>query len=310
MGDRLQDLEHELAKARGRLEDLEATPGLVPGIDRKAADLREEIRRYEGLIAEHPDHKAAVAAAQKVSAEKAAKEANRRRGQRIVKGLGGCGVPAVIALVIVAAAVFFGMDFLGDDDEGDAKCSSPTQSLGGVRVQLVADCETDATPTTTTPTPSATGAATGKPDAADLAPGQVLYEGTTGGQLGCIACDGQSRFINIKKSTTALGDAERAGQEIVWPEIGEVVDFGIQIPRPNKGRYGINLFVNGGYSVGCAIETGSSSCRVLAGQDPSPLAAGDRVTIIVGEAGTVDKDGVPVEEGDFVLEWWFVFQPE
>ena len=137
----------------------------------------------------------------------------------------------------------------------------------------------------------------------------MLYQGTSGAQLGCIACDGQSRFIHITRSTTALGDTERAGQEVVWPEDGEVVDFGVRIPQPNEGRYGINLFVNGGYSVGCPIETGSSACRVLEGQKPSPLKAGDRVTIIVGEQGILDKNGVPAEDGDFVLEWWFVFQP-
>jgi hypothetical protein len=196
------------------------------------------------------------------------------------------------------------MNFLGDD-----KCDAGTQTaLGDVRVQLVAACERETTTTPTT-TPTAMSPDSSKPGAGDLPAGQVLYEGTTGGQLGCIACDGQSRFISIEDSTTALGDAERAGQEIVWPENGDVVDFGVRIPRPNMGRYGINLFVNGAYSVGCPIETGSSSCRVVAGQDPSPLAAGDRVTIIVGEAGTVDEEGVPVEEGHFVLEWWFVFQP-
>ena len=49
---------------------------------------------------------------------------------------------------------------------------------------------------------------------------------------------------------------------------------------------------------------------MLAGQEPSPLSAGDRVTIIVGEQGIVDENATPVEEGDFVMQWWFVFQPE
>lgn len=310
MADRLQDLEHELAKARGRLDDLIATPGPVPGIDRKIKEHQEEIRHYEGLIAEHPDHKAAVAASRKVSAEKAAEAAAMQRGKRIYRGLLGCGLPAAMVAVVVAAAVFFGMDFLGDDEEPDEKCARPTTTLGGIEVQLVADdCETE-TPSPSATDPGTTGSDAEPPEAADLPAGQVLYEGTSGSQLGCIACDGQSRFISIERSTMALGDAERAGQEIVWPENGTVVDFGIQIPQPNEGRYGINLFVNGAYSVGCPIETGSSSCRVLAGQEPSPLAAGDRVTIIVGEQGIVDEDGVPVEEGDFVMEWWFVFQPE
>lgn len=32
------------------------------------------------------------------------------------------------------------------------------------------------------------------------------------------------------------------------------------------------------------------------------------MSIIVGEAGTVDDYGVPVALGDYELEWWFTFQ--
>jgi hypothetical protein len=217
----------------------------------------------------------------------------------------GCGIPAIIAGIVVTIAVAGAFAFLaGDDDE---KCTTPTpKALGGTRIELIADCDEE--PTTTSASGAGPGAAT--PVQAALPAGQVLYQGTSGGELGCITCDGQSRFISIEGSTTASGDAARAGQEIVWPEDGGVVDLGVRFSRPNRGRHGINLFVNGAYSAGCAMETGGSSCRVAAGQDPSVLKAGDRVTIIVGEAGTLDEDGVPVEQGDFVLEWWFVFQPD
>jgi hypothetical protein len=136
-----------------------------------------------------------------------------------------------------------------------------------------------------------------------------LYEGTSGGELGCIACDGQSRFIHIARSTTKSGDAQRAAQEMVWKDDSVVVDFGVRIGKPNRGRYGINLFINGTYGAGCAIETGSTSCRLDPAREWPPLKAGDRVTIIVGEAGTVDEDGVPIEKGDWVLNWWFVVEP-
>jgi hypothetical protein len=309
MDDRLAKLDQRLKIARMNHKAQATLPPPRGGNKAELAALEAEINELELQIAALVDSMPAFKRAE-ADTKAAREDAEKRRGTRIVEGLKGCGVPAFIALVVVAAAVFFGMDFLGDDEDPDAKCSRPTQTLGGVQVQLVADdCEPTPTPTASATDPD-TAPDAGKPDAADLPAGQVLYQGTTGGQLGCIACDGQSRFINIDKSTTAKGDAERAGQEIVWPENGVVVDFGIQIPQPNEGRYGINLFVNGAYSVGCPIETGSRSCRVLEGQDPSPLAAGDRVTIIVGEQGIVDEDGVPVEEGDFVLEWWFVFQPE
>ncbi|HSV40072.1 MAG TPA: hypothetical protein VLI04_15035 [Nocardioidaceae bacterium] len=285
----LQELERRLAEARAKLDAI--PPSVEPGDrDLEILRLEGEIEGYEigirDLVAE--------------------RNAERLESSRIARGLRNCGVPFALAAVIVPAAVLLGMHFLGDDQDAPDACTATT-TLGDVRVQLVAACEPD---TTTTPTSPPSGPDASQPDPADLPAGQVLYQGTSGGQLGCIACDGQSRFISIEDSTTGLGDAARAGQEIVWPENGVVVDFGIQIPQPNEGRYGINLFVNGGYSVGCPIETGSSSCRVLAGQEPSPLATGDRVTIIVGEQGIVDENGVPVEEGDFVLEWWFVFQPD
>ena len=264
-------------------------------------------------------------AAEEKAAQEKAKEAAKRASQEVATDRKeaaeaeivkqrlrrSCGMTGAIGAIVVLIFVVISILFFGNDDDEAAKCSRATTTLGGVQVRLVADCDTETpTPTESATEPNTTAPATGMPDAADLPPGQVLYQGTSGRQIGCIACDGQSRFISIDKSTTALGDANRAVQEIVWPQKGDVVDFGIQIPQPNEGRYGINLFVNGAYSVGCPIETGSSSCRVLAGQEPSPLAAGDRVTIIVGEQGLVDKNGVPVEEGDFVLEWWFVFQPE
>lgn len=304
---RLEELRNKLKLARANYAGLSAAAPPRRPSDEELADLLKQVHDLEADVADLASALPALQAAQAEGVQ-IRKDAERRRGIRINRGLVGCGVPAALALLVAAAAVFFAMDFFGDDDDAP-ECPGSTTSLGDVRVQLVADCDAETTPTPTASTTSPTSPVSGVPDPDGLPAGQVLYVGTSGGQLGCIACDGQSRFINIEDSTTALGDDTRAGQEIRWPTNGSVVDFGVKIPRPTKGRYGINLFVNGAYSVGCAIETGSSSCRVPTGQEPSPLAAGDRVTIIVGEAGIVDDDGVPVEEGDFILEWWFVFQP-
>ena len=325
----LDQLHHMEADALLRYHALVNSADWAEDHNEKLAAIWDEVVTYRELITDHEtaqiatsdqaesDQSVADVIAVHVAADELAaqEKAEAAYGVRVKEVLGrGCGLTGAIAAVIACIVVFF--VFLADDDDTDAKCSSPTTTLGGVEIQLVADdCEPTptATPSDTLPDPTGSGT-TGSdgepPDDADLPAGQVLYQGTSGDQLGCIACDGQSRFINILRSTMAKGDAERIGQEIVWPENGTVVDFGIRIPQPNEGRYGINLYVNGGYSVGCPIEIGSRSCRVLAGQEPSPLAAGDRVTIIVGEQGIVDDSGVPVEEGDFVMQWWFVFQPE
>ena len=83
----------------------------------------------------------------------------------------------------------------------------------------------------------------------------------------------------------------------------------------NKGRYGFALFRNvpatppttspsgeadSQYRAGCAIEVGQTSCK--SDTKGQPIVNGDRVTIIIGEAGT----GV----GDYSADWWFVFQPD
>jgi hypothetical protein len=202
------------------------------------------------------------------------------------------------------------------DQAGKQGCTTPPKVLLGIGVGiavviaivLILFSGDDDKPSTTA-SGAAAGATTGRfapPAPEKLGPGDQLFEGSSGGPLGCIACDGQSRFIHIENNTTAKGNDMRAGQEIVWPADGTVVEFGANANGPNKGRYGFNLFVNGAqYGPGCAMEIGETSCKQ---NRPGPLAKGDRVTIIVGEAGTVDK-GVPVEHGEFTLSWWFVFQP-
>ena len=53
------------------------------------------------------------------------------------------------------------------------------------------------------------------------------------------------------------------------------------------------------YRAGCAIEVGTTSCH---SDTPGTLAAGDVVSIIVGETGEAG--------GNVSVDWWFVFQPD
>ena len=201
-------------------------------------------------------------------------------------------VLAVVAFVAAAVAVFIGGKLGENGIEGAGEPAATTAS----------------TATSGAEAGTETGGAIAPPSPADLPAGAELLQGSSGGPIGCITCDGQSRFLHLRNNTTAAGGDQQSDQEILWPEDGTIVDFGVTISRPNRGRYGINLFVNSGYSNGCALETGQSACRM--NQAGERLLTDDRVTIIVGEGGTVDERGVPVDDGDFVLEWWLVFQPD
>ena len=114
----------------------------------------------------------------------------------------------------------------------------------------------------------------------------------------------------------AVGDAAGTGIAFTWEKAGKVVSFGANLNTgSNKGRYGFNVFRNvpasppttyptgeadGPYRAGCAIEVGDTACR--SDRAGAPLAPGDKVTIIIGEAGT--------GTGTYTCDWWFVFQPD
>jgi hypothetical protein len=147
-----------------------------------------------------------------------------------------------------------------------------------------------------------------------LPKGAILFQGQTGDNIGPIAQDGLNRFVSLTgPGVTTDGNSVA----LTWDKgAGKVVSFGSNLHTGNnKGRYGFALFRNvpatppttspGGeadsqYRAGCAIEVGQTSCKSdTAG---APVVNGDRVTIIIGEAGT----GV----GDYSADWWFVFQPD
>ena len=152
------------------------------------------------------------------------------------------------------------------------------------------------------------------PDASSLPKGAILFQGQSGSNIGPIRQDGLSRFMPI----TGTGiSTDATSVAMTWDKgAGKVVSFGSNLhTSTNKGRYGFALFRNtpatppttspsgeadSQYRAGCAIEVGQTSCK--SDTKGQPVVNGDRVTIIIGEAGT----GV----GDYSADWWFVFQPD
>jgi hypothetical protein len=132
-----------------------------------------------------------------------------------------------------------------------------------------------------------------------LPPDAVLYRGEPGDDIGCIACDGANRYLSITATGVAVGDAAGVTAAVTWDAPGTVTSFGATLhTSTNEGRYGVAVYRNvaattpptgdSNYRAGCAIEVGQTSCRV--DTPGTPLAAGDKVTIIVGEAGTGTGD--------------------
>ena len=189
----LDQLHHMEADALLRYHALVNSTDQAEDHNEKLAAIWDEVVTYRGLIEDHETaqiaaskqaesdpavadviavHVAAdelaaqekVQAAAKGDAKRLAKDVKRDRAEaafaeRLTGVMGrGCGLTGAIAAVIVAIIVFFVFLADDDDDAGDAKCSQPTQTLGGVQVQLVADCETE-TPSPSDTVPRPTGSA-------------------------------------------------------------------------------------------------------------------------------------------------------
>ena len=148
----------------------------------------------------------------------------------------------------------------------------------------------------------------GPPDKASLPPGAILVTGRSGGQIGCIACDGQFRYLSLKSRGVFKTPADA---NTLWKQTGQVLQFGARLSGENTGRYGVNLYIDGKeYGPGVALETGHSSA-VTKFDGNGPLEAGHDLSVIIGEAGTLTADGSTVAEvGADSLSWWFVFQPD
>jgi hypothetical protein len=238
--------------------------------------------------------------------------------------LAGCGSLVIIAALVIAAVVY--MTKLRDDSADP--CQKAAGSIGAAADSCPAPVSSDsaddeASSESVTDSPNAEesdseapedAASTdtagnplyGPPDEDALPPGAVLYQGSSGDQIGCITCDGASRFLSIEHPGVGVGDPARPAMEIVWKEKGQFAEFGANISGPNKGRYGYNLFANGTtYMAGCSMEIGQTSCRQ---QRPNDVARGDRISIIIGEGGTM-VNGQVASKGNFIVDWWFVFVP-
>lgn len=226
---------------------------------------------------------------------------------------GGVGIFAFVSIIVGCIA-------LSDDDDEcaasadvvHAQCVPPTdESAAATTDATVPETGGAADPTATTI--DFAGGATGSnntpdgqpaapPAESDLAPGQQLFQGSSGDQVGYIAQDGAFRFLSLEHPGVVVGNDGIASQATIWETTGMVVQFGVRTSAAtNDGRYGFNLFVNGSnYVSGCTLEIGQTSCLFeLRGE----LLAGDSVVIIVGEAGNL------TETGDFTFDWWFVFEP-
>ena len=258
--------------------------------------------------------------------------------------IGGCS----LMLIFLMAAAIFGIRAVGDDDDdepcaGDGRalaagslaglsagssCPRPSTSDGADQTPDPSPDPSDDPSDDPSEDPSEVGATDGPLTSADLpddgvglpgdvfAPpaeedlpeGAVLYTGSSGDPIGCITCDGGSRFLSIEHPGVVVGDVGMTSQATSWPEAGQILEFGANLSGPNKGRYGFNVF-NGPttYLNGCSMEIGSTSC--LQAREAPHVEKGMPLVIIIGEGGTM-KGNQPASRGDFVVDWWFVFQPD
>jgi hypothetical protein len=238
---------------------------------------------------------------------------------------GGCtGRTVAIFLVLFALGAAGALAVKNKSDDG--KCGSAPPRRDGTALiacnkpaDTAASSTSDASSSSGDTASSSSGGTAGGgtaaiPPPASVRPGQILFQGQTGDNIGPIAQDGMNRFVSLTgPGVTTDGNSVT----ITWDKgAGKVVSFGSNLhTSTNKGRYGFALFRNvpatppttspsgeadSQYRAGCAIEVGQTSCKSdTAG---APIVNGDRVTIIIGEAGT----GV----GDYSADWWFVYQPD
>lgn len=228
------------------------------------------------------------------------------------------GCAPFIVLIGVALAGF-GWWMVDDDDEQSCKNAAAAVVATGsgcvppesTAATTLPDSAGEADPTVTTI--EFAGGATGTnntpdgqpaapPAESELAPGQQLFQGSSGDQIGAIAQDGAFRYLSLEHPGVVVGFEGLTSQATIWPTTGTVVSFGVRTSAAtNDGRYGFNLFVNGtDYQSGCTLEVGQTSCFFhLLGA----LNAGDSVVFQIGEAGHLE------ETGDFTLDWWFIFEP-
>ena len=242
------------------------------------------------------------------------------RADRTFLQKAGCGPITLIIGVALAGFGWWIYDSVNDDEQScesaaaalvvtSSGCVPPDSSAAVTTTAAESSSEGDPTATTidfaggaigSNNTPDGQPAA--PPAESDLAPGQQLFQGSSGDQVGFIAQDGAFRYLSLERPGVVVGPEGLTSQAMIWPTTGTVISFGVRTSAAtNDGRYGFNLFVNGtDYQSGCTLEVGQTSCFFHLRGD---LTAGDSVVFQIGEAGHLE------ETGDFTLDWWFIFEP-
>jgi hypothetical protein len=249
---------------------------------------------------------------------------------------GGCSSRAVLLILALVVAVGIGLGglvFLINGITDDTSSTTTTTAVDDIRK-----------PTTTTTDPNAgppvgpvqwrpNGAvntiaipgADQKPTADQLAPGAVLYEGSSGGEIGCIACDGLFRVMSIEKpgvaSSAPGGPAETAALSKPLATDGTIIQLGARVSAPDGGKWTVNVgcrkqAVEGSCAstdtkgigtvspiMACSIPANAPACVRWDGSS-STVKKGDRLVLTIGNPGD------PVTQGHFTIDWWFVIQPD
>lgn len=255
--------------------------------------------------------------------------------ERTGRNLKGCLPPALVGVIAIIAVIIL-MVNRDDGSSASADCPASAPSLGAdPPLQLISATQScpsedqaddaaegddegdadegeqgDGADGPGGPVEVSDGVTTNvaKPSEDDLPEGAMLFSGSSAGPIGCIPCDGQSRFMSVEADGAVVGNAAAGSVATTWEEDGQITSFGARLSTPNPGgRYGINFFYADTfeYGPGVAIEVDQQSAEYQ--WTPSrdgTVHAGRPVVIIVGEGGNT------VATGEWSLEWWFVFQPD
>ena len=146
--------------------------------------------------------------------------------------------------------------------------------------------------------------------------GDQLFSGSSGdNQIGCIACDGGTRFLHPNGTSTdiAIGAPGPSTVADKWEITGHVVAFGANLHTSDNVTAGIAVSQRPGRSqrpgagrrlaVPCRLRDRSRARVLPEQQSRAELVPGDMVSISLGEAGNVKA------KGDYSIDWWFVFEP-
>jgi hypothetical protein len=171
--------------------------------------------------------------------------------------------------------------------------------------------------------------ATSPPNPADLSAGAILFQGDSGGEIGCIPCDGAFRIMSLDGPGVTLsgagGPQETALMSAPLTTDGVITRLGVQLSIADGGNWTLNVRcrstevpgscgsptdvpVNAtpgttGYAMACSVPLGATACVNWSPPEGRAVKVGDRLALAVGNPGN------PFTEGHFTMHWWFVFLP-